>query len=532
MTMTDVLVVGAGPVGLALACELARHGVGVRIIEARTEPLPYCRAIGVTSRTLEVYEDMGVVRDMIDAGLWLTGTRVAIPGHPTRDVTSDLSDLPYATLGVPQGETERILAHHLSGYGVTVERGVRLVSLTQEGGIVRVDLDGPTGREVAHPRYLVGCDGAHSSVRHLLGIDFVGEAWPFPFMLGDVRLDWPEGEDLPRGFALRAIRPKVDDVPDMFIAIPLPEHGRYRVSTLAPEMPEGPSADGLAHGIQSEQRGPSASDLQEVADRVMERAPVVSDLRWSSRYRISMRLAERYRVGQVFIAGDACHIHPPTGGQGMNTGIQDAYNLAWKLALVLKGHAAPGLLGSYETERQGVAEGVIAQTIAESMAFGRGDAAPDRLANTQILVSYRGSPIVAPASGDAGVQPGDRMPDLSGLRRRGLGFPLRLFEILRGTTHVLLAPVSGAEDLAALEVEAKTLAAHLPIRIVACAVDGADMPDPLGISLVEDAAGTLAQVVGSDTVLVRPDGYLAWRGPLSAVQARATLLEHILGRPI
>lgn len=526
--MADVLVVGAGPVGLALACELARHGVRPRIIEARAVPLPFCRAIGVTSRTLEIYEDMGVARPMIDAGLWLTGARLAVPGQPVRDLTADLSDLPYAALGVPQGETERILAAHLSSYGIAVERGVRLTSLTQEGGIVRADLEGPGGAETAHARYVVGCDGAHSTVRHQLGLGFEGEAWPYPFMLGDVHLDWPEGEELPRGTALRAVRPLGEDrAPDLFIAIPLPEHGRYRVSMLAPE--QAPDAgDAVAHGIQSEQAGPTLADIQAAADRVMERPPIASDLRWSSRFRISMRLATRYRVGQVFIAGDACHIHPPTGGQGMNTGIQDAYNLAWKLSLVLKGRATPALLDSYEAERQPVAEGVIAQTIEESMAIGR-PKAPDRLAHTQIRVSYRGSPAVAPALEEAALQPGDRMPDLPGLRRRGVGFPLRLFDLLKGTEHVLLAPAATAEALAALEAEAATLGTRLPLRIVAVSPAGSGLPDPFGVTLVEDADGAFVGLLDGESVLVRPDGYIAWRGAAGDEAARATFLASVLG---
>ncbi|WP_127089075.1 FAD-dependent monooxygenase [Aquabacter cavernae] len=526
--MLEVLVVGAGPVGLALACELVRHGIRPRIIEAHLAPLPFCRAIGVTSRTLEVYEDMGVARQMIDAGLWLTATRLAVTGQPVRDLATDLSDLPYAALGVPQGETERVLAEHLSRFGITVERGVRLTSLTQEGGIVRADLEGPGGAEVAHTRYVVGCDGAHSSVRHLLDIPFEGEAWPYPFMLGDVRLDWPEGEELPRGVALRAIRPLEDQAPDMFIAIPLPEHGRYRVSMLESETPVAPG-EGVAHGIQSEQAGPSLADIQQVADRVLARPPVVSDLRWSSRFRISMRLAVRYREGQVFIAGDACHIHPPTGGQGMNTGIQDAYNLAWKLALVLKGRAAPTLLDSYEAERQPVAEGVIAQTIKESMAIDR-PKAPDRLAHTQMRVSYRGTPAVAPVTGDATLQPGDRMPDLAGLKRRGVGFPLRLFDLLKGPEHVLLAPVGMAEDLAPLEAEAAALGDRLPFRLIALAPADSALPDPFGVTLVEDTESAYRTMAGCAAILVRPDGYIAWRGAPSDAAGRATFLESVLGR--
>ncbi|MEP9375168.1 FAD-dependent oxidoreductase [Aquabacter sp. CN5-332] len=530
--MADVLVVGAGPVGLTLACELARHGASVRIIEARETPSPFCRAIGVTSRTLEVYEDMGIAQPMIDAGLWLLGTRFMVSGQPARDGMQDLADLPYANLGVPQPETERLLAAHLSTFGIAVERGVRLVSFTQEGEKVRADLEGPSGADFDHVRYVVGCDGAHSTVRRSLGIGFEGDAFPMMFMLGDVRLTWPEGEALPRGLALRGVRVTgEDEAPDLFIAIPLPEHGRYRVSMMAPDAVSAQPADAVAHGIQSERPGPELADIQAVADRVMPHPPIASELRWSSQFRISMRLAQHYRVDNAFIAGDAAHIHPPTGGQGMNTGIQDAYNLAWKMALVLKGIAAPNLLDSYEAERRPVAEGVIAQTVEESINLGRAKKPVDRLAHTQIRVNYRGSAIVdGAAPGEDALQPGDRAPDAAGLRRRGVGFPLRLFDLLRGAEHVLLCGVEDAAAVTALEADARDLKAlGLPLRVVAVAPAGSDIPDPVGVTLVSDDGGEFAKLYGAGASLVRPDKYLAWRGVPYDVAALRAFLARTLG---
>ncbi len=310
--MNDVLVVGAGPVGLTMAAELARHGVRSRLIERRTTPLPYCRAIGATPRTLEVWADMGVAREMIDAGVWFTGTRTIIHGQ-VHDAPLDLSDLPYGQLGVPQNETERVLTQLVSLYGVDIERGVELVGLEQHDGYVAASLEHTDGTgEAAHFRYVIGCDGAHSSVRKLAGIPFEGEAFGNTFMLGDVHIDW----DLPRGMVLFALRPKENDAPDMFLTVPLPEPGRYRVSTLAPSamIPAG----GNGHGIQTESPGPDLAQLQAIADDLVPNRPVLTDLRWSSLFRISMRLAGQYRRERVFIAGDAAHIHPPTGGQGMN----------------------------------------------------------------------------------------------------------------------------------------------------------------------------------------------------------------------
>jgi 2-polyprenyl-6-methoxyphenol hydroxylase-like FAD-dependent oxidoreductase len=511
--MSNVLIVGAGPVGLTLAAELLRHGAACRLIEKATAPSPFCRAIGVTPRTLEVWEDMGVARQMIDAGLWLTGMRSIISGHPAQDTTAPELGLPYAPLGIPQYETERLLTEHLSRLGLAIERGVAFEGLDRNDAGVNVRLKHRDGHvEAAHYRYIVGCDGAHSAVRRSAGISFEGEAYPWPFMLGDVRIDW----DLPYGSALWALRPVQDGPPDMFIAIPLPEQGRYRVSMLASGGAAPPSSE--LHGIQSEQKGPSLAELQSVADELVSGTPRLSDLRWSSVFRISLRLASQYRSGPIFIAGDSAHIHPPTGGQGMNTGIQDAYNLGWKLALVLGSKAPESILDSYEAERRPIGEQVLARTHAASQNIARAKVGTsDRLADTQILVNYRGSAWVRDdlAAETGGVPAGCRMPDVFGLRRNGLGFPLRLFDLLRGTEHVLLVPLalpdgnSEAVDLAAF---ARGLVSDsaLPLRVLAITAN--ELHQQPGMILISDPAASYAAVCGGAVLLVRPDGYVGWRG--------------------
>ena len=508
--MADVLVVGAGPVGLTLAGELARHGVRCRIVERMTQPLPYCRAIGITPRTLEVWEDMGVVRDIIDAGLWLVGSRSVVDGRLS-DAEEVFPELPYGQLGVPQSETERVLARHLGRFGVAVEHGRELTALSQDETGVSVRLGRADGQtEDTTARYVIGCDGAHSAVRRALGIGFAGDAFPMQFMLGDVHIGW----DLPRGMMFRALRLVEGGAPDFFVAIPLPAPGRYRVSMLAPE---GLATAGTDHGIQSEARGPELDEIQVVADRLVPGAPRLTDMRWSSIFRISMRLAERYRQARVFIAGDAAHIHPPTGGQGMNTGIQDAYNLAWKLALVVRGVAPEALLDSYETERLPVGADVVARTRAATENFGRGAGGrPDRLADTQIRVSYRGTGWVredAVGLPDSVPAAGDRAPDASGLTRHGVGFPLRLFDVLRGTGHVLVAHCAGADtpDLAAFAPEIRAQFGA-DLRIVA--VVPGDVPDQPGIAVLDDKQRAFADAYGAQATsfLVRPDGYIGWRG--------------------
>ncbi len=508
------------------------------------KPLPYCRAIGVTPRTLEVWDDMGVVRPLIDAGLWIDGTRSFLNHSPAPDVLNDLFDLPYGHLGIPQPETERILTQHLATLGVAVERPVTLTSLKQDDQGVHVELlNSDDSTETAAFRYVVGCDGAHSAVRRLLEIPFEGDQFHFTFMLGDVVLDC----DLPRGMILRAVRPIENAAPDFLVAIPLPERNRYRVSmlasnTLAPQDKVGGSEP--AHGLQTEQAGPTIEELQVVADRLFPVKIRMSDLRWSSLFRISMRLAARYREGRAFIAGDAAHIHPPTGGQGMNTGIQDAYNLAWKMALVVRGAASPDLLDTYEAERRPVGADVVSRTRTQSEQFGRKQSAQEeRLTETQVLVHYRSSSLSRESVGESPdnlpVHAGDRAPDCSGLLRANVRHPYRLFDITRGIDHVILLYVGKLVEPAQIELIESVLQKlkETPgpqFRLVLISSPDAEPRDVIGATILKDSACEFASAYapGVNTgYVIRPDGYVGYHGRPMTGEGLFNYLGVLAGMP-
>ena len=513
-----VLVVGAGPVGLTMAAELARHGVSCRIVDQLAAPQPYCRAIGVTPRTLEVWDDMGIAMPMIDAGLWIYSTRRYLNHSPAQDTPRNLSDLPYESLGIPQPETERILTAHLIRFGIAIERPVTLTSFTQDSEGVQAELMHPDGvTEKASFQYIIGCDGARSAVRRILDIPFEGDHYPVGFMLGDVDLDI----DLPRGMSLWAINATEPGALDFFIAIPLPARNRYRVSMLAP--PDGSDIAAPTHGLQTDRPAPILEQLQAVADRILPMKATMSDLQWSSNFRIGMRLAANYRKGRGFLAGDSAHIHPPTGGQGMNTGIQDAYNLAWKMALVLRYKAAPQLLDTYEAERRPVGADVVARTRAASDQLGRKDAPQqDRLADTQVLIHYRDSTLSKNDSTesleDLPVQAGDRAPDCDGFHREHVRAPFRLLDITRGTDHVLLVYLGqsiNSEQAAQLEHLAQTLKTFSgpTCRITAISALDATLPTLFGIPVVIDTAGEFAATYKptlATAFLIRPDGYIGY----------------------
>ncbi|MEU8433087.1 FAD-dependent monooxygenase [Streptomyces sp. NPDC029216] len=519
----DVLVVGAGPVGLTAAVELRRRGVDCRIVDRLPARLPYAKAVGIQPRTLELWDRMGLVSDALDAAVPLRGQLLYVDGEEREPLRMELPpEVPYGFAALPQYETERILEDFLARFGTGIERSTELVSFTQDDDGVNVLLTGPGGEEELRTRYLVGCDGAHSTVRKGLGLRFEGGAFPEEYMLADVEVGW----DLPYGYTVRAVHHDADGkVDDVLVCIPLPGPGRYRMSMLVP--PElsaaaAPAAgDGVAHGLEGA-RAPALADVQAVLDRMSPRPVTASALRWSSVFRISHRLVDRYSDGRVFVAGDAAHIHPPTGAQGMNTGIQDAWNLAWKLALAVGGSAHPRLLASYDAERRPVGEEVVGRTVrhARRTAGAAGGETTAVLREAQLLVGYPDSPVVRPPDpGDAhgtGPGPGDRAPDCGGLAGDVPAYPLRLHDLLRDREHVLLVYTDGAWDSFVPGLAALTGGSPAG-RLTAYAVLTEGGTAPAGATpmpVYRDGRGEFALRYGvrePTAFVVRPDGYLGAR---------------------
>ncbi|WP_336319805.1 FAD-dependent monooxygenase [Streptomyces lavendofoliae] len=521
----DVLVVGAGPVGLTAAAELRRRGVGCRLVDRLPARLPYAKAVGIQPRTLEVWDRMGLVREALDAAVPMRGQLVYVDGTEEARIELTLpEEIPYGFAALPQYETERMLEEFVARFGTRIERGTELRSLTQDADGVTARLVTASGtEEEVRTRYLVGCDGAHSTVRKALGLTFEGGAFPEEYMLADVEVDW----DLPPGYGVRSLHRGADGaVDDLLICIPLPGTGRYRMSMLVPpELSAAPGAAGggaVAHGLEGG-RAPTTADVQAVVDRLAPRAATVSAMRWSSVFRISHRLVDRYGEGRVFVAGDAAHIHPPTGAQGMNTGIQDAYNLAWKLALAVRGGAGARLLASYDAERRPVGQEVVGRTVRharQAVPADPEDPAALLLREAQLLVGYRDSPIVtapAPGPGPApGPRPGERAPDCGGLLREIAAYPLRLYDLLRGRDHVLVLYADGAVDerFDALAAVARESSGG---RVDAFAVLADGTPaGPVRLPVYRDGRGEFGRLygaagTGTTAFVVRPDGYLGTR---------------------
>ncbi len=421
---TDVLVVGAGPVGLVMAAELARYGVGVRVVEKAARRTDKSKALVVWSRTLELLARAGCAETLVGAGQRMTAGNVFSDRKQIAHLDFSGVDSPYAYgLMLPQSETERVLEEHLNGLGVKVEREVELTAFTAAVDGVTATLKGVDGtEETVQAGWMLGCDGAHSTVRHGLGMEFTGDTLQSDWVLADVHLTGLERADEVNVFWHK------DGV---LVTFPITET-RFRVI-----------ADGGVAKGNGPRPDPTMAEVQALLD---ERGPggvTVSDPIWLAAFRINERKVKEYRAGRVFLAGDAAHVHSPAGGQGMNTGIQDACNLAWKLGLVVKGTCSgEALLGSYSPERSAVGEMVLkAAGRTTEIAIMKGEwkqAVRDKVAHfvmgfgavrekaaeaaTELSIAYEESPLNGQNGGvRKGPKVGERAPVRAGERPVGAG---------------------------------------------------------------------------------------------------------------
>jgi 2-polyprenyl-6-methoxyphenol hydroxylase-like FAD-dependent oxidoreductase len=468
----DVLICGAGPTGLTLALVLAQQGVSFRIIDKMKSPFHGSRGKGLQPRTLEIFEDLGIVQEIMAAGGPYPPQREyqddgSWQEAPTVEARSPSASQPYRTPWmVPQFLTEAVMRTRLGELGHQPEFGCELVGLEQQEQGVLVRIAGKDGEQSLRARYVVAADGGRSFVRNLLEIDFPGKTLGVRAVVADVSL---------LGLSRDAWYRFSSSAPERQIGLcPLAGTDLFQIqAALAGDEQPDLSADGLTRMV-SERSG--RTDITVVA------------VHWASVFQMHARLAQRYRVGHVLLAGDAAHVHPPTGGQGLNTSVQDAYNLAWKLAAVLAG-AEEKLLDTYEEERRPIAESMLGLSSRLLEEARRGEMRRGRDVQ-QLDLGYPGSSLALEIpERKHGPLAGDRAPDAPVTTRSGA--PQRLFELFRGTHWTLI----GFHVPPGPVMKARGLHVHL------FGEDG---------NLI-DASGSFQDAYAlerGDWVLVRPDGYI------------------------
>lgn len=530
-TDVDILIIGAGPTGLSLCAQLCSFGVRARIIDRALDRAHESRALGVQARTLELLQTLGLGDALVARGNPSARLVLHVEGHVAAE--ADLgrfagTDTRYPfVLFVSQAETEKVLGDHLASQGVTVERGVELIDFAPNAAAVDCTLRHGAGRtEAIRVRYLVGCDGAHSTVRRGAGIPFEGEAYLQDFMLGDVEAD--ASPDV--SFDPNTLHPFVGRH-GIAIFFPLGRPATWRVIAMASGAAKTTrtSASAADKPLMSEL---SLEELQTVVDGATGGDVRLRDPVWLAHFHLHHRQAAHYRRGPIFLAGDAAHIHSPVGAQGMNTGIQDAWNLGWKLALVMKGLATPRLLDSYEAERWPVGRTLLRYTdrIFSVLVRSLSDSAlvswirrtvaatvvPEVLTSkrlrafgfrfiSELGIRYRRSPAVTEAAPrlEAGPRAGDRFPDAC-LTLDGETVWLQEAVVGPGLTLVLCGDGEGwnTERLGGLPGSHNGL---LRIKRLTRRSGRGGLVDERG------EAFALLGVENTAQYLVRPDGYVGFR---------------------
>lgn len=556
----SILIAGAGPTGLAMAIELTRMGLPVRLIDKAEHPAQHSQALVVQARTLEQFERYGIADEAVSRGRKLLRATAMSEGKTL--ATIDLSRIPGRypyVLFLPQSETERLLTEHLRSLGVQIERGTELLSFENSPEGVTAQLrqnSGPnSGLTQSIPaRWLIGCDGAHSVVRSQLKIPFEGESVPLDFFLGDFELAGP-------------------DVPGDELRLHIHHGDVVFIGRLSDKLLRVIVVMHREEGAPPVDRQPTLADFQSALDRTGAKITVKSSV-WITPFNINERKAGAYRIDSAFLAGDAAHIHSPVAGQGMNTGIQDAANLAWKLAAVADG-AGTDLLDTYGEERRAVGDALLKTTSRGLSVVTSTNAVFERLRDlvapglvgldvvqdaaagfvSETTIEYRGSSIVADYGGAGSLRAGDRVPNpdvelaggqsvrlldplktgrplalgigIADMRRIRARLPRATVMALRGAEAILgtemEAPPNAAGDStgyesvstefpAAVAASAASLAATAATaRSAAPRVIPPVAPSPVGLLTPEIAA-----LFGSENriLVIRPDGYLGFRGSL------------------